>query len=104
MRSALREQIPSISHRGKEFSGIYEGVDEQLRQLVSLPDDYRIFFTSSATETWERLLQSLVKQNTLHLVNGAFSRRFHQVAAKLEYQADIVEVPEGEGGQSELNS
>ena len=96
MRGALREQIPSISHRGREFSNIYKNVDDQLRQLVSLPDDYRIFFTSSATETWERLLQSLVKKSTLHLVNGAFSRRFYQVAKKLQYQAEIVEVPEGE--------
>ena len=96
MRGAMREQIPSISHRGKEFSNIYKHVDDQLRQLVSLPDDYGIFFTSSATETWERLLQSLVKKSTLHLVNGAFSRRFYQIAKKLNYQADIVEVPEGE--------
>ena len=95
MRRALRQQIPSISHRGKEFSNIYQHLDETLRQLVSLPDDYHIFFTSSATETWERLLQSLVKESSLHLVNGAFSRRFYQIAGKLNYQSEIVEAAEG---------
>ena len=96
LRQALREQIPSISHRSRKFSEIYEEMDQGLRKLVALPDDYSIFFTSSATETWERLLQSLVTKHTMHLVNGAFSRRFYQIATKLEYHADKMEVDPGE--------
>jgi phosphoserine aminotransferase len=95
IRKALRNQIPSISHRGKEFIKIYQETDERLRQLVALPDDYRMFFTSSATEVWERLLQSLVLKDTLHLVNGAFSNRFYQIAQKLRYQAFKTEVDAG---------
>ena len=96
MRKALRKQIPSIAHRGKEFCGIYQETDEKLRSLVGLPDDYYMFFTSSATEVWERTLQSVVENRTLHLVNGAFSRRFSQIAEKLKYQPVIHEVPVGE--------
>ena len=95
IRKALREQIPSISHRSKEFSSIYQETDEKLRQLVSLPDDYAIFFASSATEIWERLLQSLVTSSTLHLTNGAFSNRFYQVASKLAYSAQKIQAEPG---------
>ena len=95
LRTALRKQIPSISHRSKEFSSIYQQTEEQLRALVGLPEDYRLFFTSSATEVWERMLQSTVTNNSLHLVNGAFSRRFYQISQKLGYQADLAEAPAG---------
>ncbi len=95
LRTALRKQIPSISHRSKAFSQIYQHTEEQLKQLAGLPQDYRLFFTSSATEVWERMLQSAVVSDTLHLVNGAFSKRFFQVAQKLQYQAISVEVPPG---------
>lgn len=96
IRQALLKQIPSISHRSKEFSQTYRHIDEGLRQLVNLPEDYRIFFTSSATEIWERLLQSCVQKNTLHLVNGAFSQRFFRIAGQLGYEADAKEVTAGE--------
>ena len=95
LRIAMRKQIPSISHRSREFSKIYQQAEEQLKELVGLPEDYRLFFTSSATEVWERMLQSAVSKDTLHLVNGAFSKRFYQIAKKLGYQAVSAEVPAG---------
>ena len=96
IRTALRRQIPSISHRGKEFSKIYQETDQGLRDLLKLPDDYYIFFTGSATEIWERMLQAAVNQETMHLVNGAFSRRFSVIAEQLGYNPMVVEVPEGQ--------
>lgn len=96
IRTALREQIPSISHRGKAFSKVYQETDEALRDLLTLPDDYCIFFTGSATEIWERMLQAAVNHETMHLVNGAFSRRFSVIANQLGYNPTVVEVPEGQ--------
>jgi len=96
VRSALRNQIPSIPHRSKQFSRIYQDADEKLRSLVGMPDDYCMFFTSSATEIWERTLQSVVNHKTLHLVNGAFSNRFYQIANRLGYQPSIKETALGE--------
>lgn len=96
LKTALQNQIPSIPHRSKEFSQIYRQAEEGLRDLVGLPDDYVLFFTSSATEVWERMLQSAVTRESLHLVNGSFSLRFYQIAKKLQYQAIPVEVSSGE--------
>lgn len=95
LRAALRKQIPSISHRSQQFSSIYQQLEEQLTELVGLPDDYRLFFTGSATEVWERMLQSAVGSTTLHLVNGAFSGRFHEIAGQLGYRAIACEVQAG---------
>jgi phosphoserine aminotransferase len=96
VRTALKRQIPSISHRGQEFSKIYQKTDQGLRELVGLPEDYCIFFTGSATEVWERMLQAAVKTDTLHLVNGAFSKRFSTVAAQLGYNGKSLVVPAGQ--------
>lgn len=95
LRSALREQIPSISHRSKQFSTLYEQVVHNLRELVDLPDNYHVFFTSSATEIWERTLQSCVVDSSLHLVNGAFSNRFYAMASQIGKTAMIQSAPEG---------
>lgn len=83
LRSALRQQIPSISHRSKQFSILYEETEENLRTLARFGADFHVFFTSSATEIWERMLQSTVLDKSLHLVNGAFSQRFYEVATQL---------------------
>ncbi len=83
LRSAFKLQIPSISHRSKQFSQLYEETEELLRTLVGLPQDYHLFFTASATEVWERILQSCVQDYSLHLVNGAFSKRFYKIAQQL---------------------
>ena len=96
MRSALKEQIPSISHRSKQFSSLYQQTEEILKSLVGLPDDYHLFFTASATEVWERMLQSCVLDKSLHLVNGAFSQRFYQIAGQLGLNPQQVRVEPGE--------
>src|SRR5688572_10779529 len=69
MRTALREGIPSISHRSKQFESIYRETVDGLRELLQLPADYHIYFTGSATEIWERILQNLVIDSSFHFVN-----------------------------------
>ncbi len=95
IRSALKAQIPSISHRSEAFSGIYRELEDTLRELVGLPPDFHVFLVASATEVWERILQSCVSQKSLHLVNGAFSKRFYNIAGQLGYQASAVEAEMG---------
>lgn len=80
IKTALKEQIPSISHRSKKFKSIYQHTSEHLRQLLNLPEGYHILFTGSATEIWERLIQNCVEKQSYHLTNGAFSDKFHSMA------------------------
>jgi phosphoserine aminotransferase len=97
LKQALRDGIPSLSHRSKQFEQIYQHVVEGLRQMLALPADYHVFFTASATEVWERSVQNLVANQSYHFVNGAFSKRYFEIARQLQKSAACTEVPVGSG-------
>ncbi|MBL7852719.1 MAG: aminotransferase class V-fold PLP-dependent enzyme [Cyclobacteriaceae bacterium] len=97
LRRALREGIPSLSHRSKAFEKIFQSATDGLRELLGLPAGFHIAFTSSATEVWERSVQSLVAQRSAHLVNGAFSRRFFEISGQLGKTTTALTASDGEG-------
>lgn len=97
LANAMTEQIGSISHRSKAFEAIFAQTCDNLRQLLSIPASHRIFFFSSATEIWERLIQNCVAQHSFHLVNGSFSAKFHEFAQLMGRNAQLHEVPAGNG-------
>ncbi|MCI0750763.1 MAG: aminotransferase class V-fold PLP-dependent enzyme [Flammeovirgaceae bacterium] len=97
VRLAFREGIPSLSHRSKQFEKIYQNVMEGLSQMLNLSSDYHIFFTGSATEIWERSIQNLVEKKSFHFVNGAFSKRFYEIAKQLHKGSTKIEVEIGTG-------
>lgn len=96
-RQAFKEGIPSISHRSKLFEQISSEATVGLRQLLNISPDFYIFFTSSANEIWERITQNLVEEKSFHFVNGAFSKRFYEIAAQLNKKPEKTEVKEGNG-------
>lgn len=103
VRHAFKEGIPSLSHRGKRFEQISKETTDGLRQLLNLPADYHIFFTGSATEIWERIFQNLVEETSFHLVNGSFSKRFHEIGIQLSKRAEKIEVAAGQGFEDRVN-
>lgn len=101
VRHAFKEGIPSLSHRSKKFEEISKETTDGLRQLLRIPADYHIFFTGSATEIWERVFQNLVEETSFHLVNGSFSKRFHEIGVQLNKTAIKTEAPAGQGFEKE---
>jgi phosphoserine aminotransferase len=99
-RQAFKNGIPSISHRSKQFETISKEATDGLRELLGIPSEHHIFFTSSATEIWERIIQNLVSETSLHLVNGSFSKRFYEIAGQLGKTAEKIEAAEGQGFDS----
>lgn len=97
MQSAMENKIASISHRSQQFKDIYAQAVAGLRQLLSLPDHFEVLFLSSANEVWERAIQNLVKEESFHLVNGSFSKRFYEISGELGRKAGKHEVSFGEG-------
>ncbi len=83
LRKALKDGVTSISHRSKEFIAIHQSCTDGLRELLGIPDDFGIYFTGSATEIWERIIQNLVEHTSTHLVCGDFSQRFFEIANEL---------------------
>lgn len=97
MWKAFREDIPSIGHRSKTFEAVYKGADEKLRALLGIPPRFHIFFAGSASEIFERSLQNLANRHSFHLVNGAFSKRYFEIAQLLHKEPTKIEVEEGQG-------
>jgi phosphoserine aminotransferase len=97
VRHAFREGIPSLSHRTKEFEMLSKQATDGVKELLGIPSDFHVFFTSSATEIWERSIQNLVAHKSLHFVNGAFSKRYCEIAMQLGKSATKIEVPLGKG-------
>ncbi len=97
LSEAIEKKIFSLSHRSVEFSEIVKDVNFQLKKLLSVPDDFYIFFLSSATEAMERIIENLVESKSFHFVNGAFAKRFFDISLMLGKDAGCVKVPDGSG-------
>ena len=80
IKSGLKNNIYSVSHRSNEFKIIYESCVENLNELINIPDGYHVSFLSSANEIWERLIQNLVLKDSGHFINGSFSKKFYEFA------------------------
>lgn len=79
----LSSGILSMNHRSPEFMDLMAQAIRQIREKLGVPDSYQIVFTSSATECWEIIAQSLVKKSSAHLYNGAFGEKWMQYTRKL---------------------
>jgi phosphoserine aminotransferase len=97
VRTAMKLQIPSISHRSSQFTEIYSHAENELRDMLGLPINWHVLFTSSATEIWERLIQNCVDKKVFHAINGEFSSRFASFSEKLDKELIKHQVEPGEG-------
>jgi len=95
LKQALKEQVPSISHRSGTFKYIYKHTVTGLKQLLNLNDNQHIVFTASATEVWERIGFNLIERESFHLVNGAFSKKFKTTIDQLGKSALMSEADDG---------
>jgi phosphoserine aminotransferase len=97
LQQALASQVLSQSHRSQGFKDLYKRAVAALKELFNLPSGYEIYFTGSATEIWERSLQSLTARHSFHLVNGSFSGKYLEHAEWLGRDAAAHQVPFGQG-------
>jgi len=93
----FKENIPSLSHRGKQFQEIYQDLDNGLRKLLRVPKGYHIFIVGSGTEAMERTIQNCVGKYSFHFVNGSFSKRFFVTAKELGKNPKSIEANSGQG-------
>lgn len=77
----------SINHRSEEFVKMSERTIKLLKEKLNIPKNYTIFFTSSATECWEIIAQSLVTDRSYHLYNGAFGQKWFDYTKRLHPMA-----------------
>jgi phosphoserine aminotransferase len=83
IQEAFEQGIVSINHRSERFEKLLEDTFEVLHQKWNIPSNYTIYFVSSATEAWEIVIQSLVREKSTHLYNGAFGKKWAHYAASV---------------------
>lgn len=84
MNDALKIGILSANHRSPAFVDLMKRTQASLREKLEIPANYTILFTSSATECWEIIAQSLTKNGSLHFYNGAFGQKWLDYTIRLK--------------------
>jgi phosphoserine aminotransferase len=90
VRDAHRLGILSMNHRSPEFMALCKKTVGLLRKKIGLPATYPVFFTSSATECWEIIAQSVVEVRSVHVFNGAFGEKWFDYTRRLRPEARAV--------------
>lgn len=80
---AYMSGIMSVNHRSDQFMELMSETKTILKEKLLIPEDYEIAFTSSATENWEIITQSLTQNGSLHFFNGAFGEKWFHYAEKI---------------------
>ncbi len=80
MVQAFDQGILQINHRSDRFMSMYQSIKKTLRDKWELPEGYEIVFTSSATECWEIINQSLLSGDVQFIYNGAFGKKWFKYA------------------------
>lgn len=86
---------PMIGHRVTEMEELIGRIQPHLRAVFRTERPVYIS-ASSATGLMEGALRNGARRRVLSLVNGAFSKRFHQIAVATGLQADALEVKWGD--------
>ena len=93
IHTALEKHYLQISHRSPIFSEISQKAIEGIRQYFKVPQDYKIFYTSSATDSMKLSLANCCDKKSFHFINGSFSALYSKIAKSLhkETVTDVVE-------------
>ena len=83
VRDAADSGILSANHRSDAFVSLSRETIRLLRLKLDIPNDYTVFFTSSATECWEIIAQSVIRDKSIHIYNGAFGQKWYDYTARI---------------------
>ncbi len=90
VKEAANLGILSMNHRSEGFEAMMKNTISLLQQKLSIPKNYTILFTSSATECWEIIAQSLITEKSYHFFNGAFGKKWFECTHALNQSAEAV--------------
>jgi phosphoserine aminotransferase len=91
IQEAFSNGVVSINHRSERFEVLLKDTLQILHEKWNIPHDYTLYFISSATEAWEIVAQSLIKEKSLHLYNGAFGKKWAHYTKQIIPNALSVE-------------
>jgi phosphoserine aminotransferase len=83
VKDAHKQGILSINHRSEEFMKMSEKTIKLLKEKLNIPKNYTVLYTTSATECWEIIAQSLITDKSYHLYNGAFGQKWYDYTKRI---------------------
>lgn len=87
LHDAFHSGLLSMNHRSKPFMSMLSQAITALKDKLGIPSSYEVIFTSSATECWEIVAQSLTPGASYHLYNGAFGHKWQEYANRIHGRA-----------------
>ncbi len=102
-QDAFEQGILSANHRSEVFMNLYKDTEDILKAKLQIPSNYKLLFTSSATENWEIITQSLVSHSSFHVFSGSFGKKWFGFAKHILEETDkLVLSPENTVNVEEL--
>jgi phosphoserine aminotransferase len=83
-QEAFEKGILSANHRSSVFMSLYQETETLMKEKLHVPEGYKLLFTSSATENWEIITQSLVQSASYHIFSGSFGKKWYDYAKYIE--------------------
>lgn len=90
IKDAYRGGILSMNHRSAECMHLMKQTIRELKRKLRIPAGYTILFTSSATECWEVIAQSLINTKSIHIGNGAFAQKWYVYTKALNANTEYI--------------
>jgi phosphoserine aminotransferase len=87
--------VMEMSHRGSDFIRIAERAEARLRDLMAVPDDYRVLFLQGgATGQFAAVPMNLSAQDSAadYVINGMWGKRAHAEAGKYLDRINVAAV------------
>jgi phosphoserine aminotransferase len=90
VKEAHASGILSMNHRSAEFMSLCSETISLLKKKLFIPANYTVLFTTSATECWEIIAQSLIQTKSTHIYNGAFGDKWYQYTKRLKANTENI--------------
>ena len=87
VNDAYKAGVMSINHRSDAFVEMSKKTIGLLKEKLGIPKSYTILYTSSATECWEIIAQSLIREKSYHFFNGAFGQKWYEYTKRIHHGA-----------------
>ncbi|MGV3028122.1 3-phosphoserine/phosphohydroxythreonine transaminase [Streptococcus hyovaginalis] len=86
--------VMELSHRSKEFDDIIQGAETLLRELMQIPDNYKVLFLQGGASTQFSMLPlNLAKgKKAYYVVAGSWGKKAYTEAVKLSQTIDFEPV------------
>ncbi|WP_439475043.1 aminotransferase class V-fold PLP-dependent enzyme [Algoriphagus formosus] len=92
LQDAYEAGILSANHRSAAFMNLYREVHQLFCEKLHMPEDYSLLFTSSATENWEIITQSIVESASYHIYSGSFGKKWINFAQHINPETEGLKI------------